>query len=145
MPFILQGNPQRFDIRTYMTQPVIYWYVNRYVTEFQLADQVLLWESGPNGGVVAYGVVDEVPTVRTQVTRPAALGDGLWRDTVPDPTSMVVGIRLLATVQQGLYVSRTAIKAEAGLADLDILRQPQATVFRCTREQLVRVLGLLGG
>ena len=93
MPFILQGNPQRFDIRTYITQPVIYWYVNRYLTEFQLADQVLLWESGTNGGVVAYGVVDEVPTVRTQVTRPAALGDELWLDTVPDPTSMVVGIR----------------------------------------------------
>ena len=79
------------------------------------------------------------------MTRPAALGDGLWRDAMPDPTSMVVGIRLLATVHQGLYVARTAIKAEAGLADLDILRQPQATVFRCTAEQLVRVLGVLGG
>jgi hypothetical protein len=50
MNWILQGNPARFDLRRYVQQPFIYWFVNRYLDEMQLADHVFIWESGPQGG-----------------------------------------------------------------------------------------------
>jgi hypothetical protein len=140
MPWILQGNPERFDMRAYIHQHRIYWLVNRYASEFQRGDQVLLWESGANGGIVAYGVVVELPVARHNVLMPADLGDAFWHGDKPKDEAVVVGVRVLASVANGFFVSKTAMKQNPSLAGLDILRMPQATVFRCSAEQLASVL-----
>ena len=140
MPWILQGNPERFELRAYLNQQRIYWLVNRYASEFQRGDQVLLWESGANGGIVAYGVVIELPVARNQVLNPADLGETFWHGDKPKDGAVVVGIRVLASVAHGFFVSKTAMRQNPALAGLDILRMPQATVFRCTAEQLVAVV-----
>jgi hypothetical protein len=140
MPWILQGNPERFDMRAYIHQQRIYWLVNRYASEFQRGDQVLFWESGANGGIVAYGVVVELPVARNQVLYPADLGDAFWQGDKPKDEAVVVGVRVLASVANGFFVSKTAMKQNLALAGLDILRMPQATVYRCTAEHLVAVV-----
>jgi hypothetical protein len=140
MAWMLQGNPERFDIGTYIKQPRVYWLVNRYVTEVRIADHVFLWQSGIDGGVVAYGHIDELPTARAQVKYPAQLGDSLWHDTIPEATMKVVGVRLVRTIHDGYAVSRAVAQADAVLQTLDVLQMPQATVFRCTDEQAVRLL-----
>jgi hypothetical protein len=43
-------------------------------------------------------------------------------------------------VANGFFVSKTAMKQNPALAGLDILRMPQATVFRCTASQLAAVI-----
>ena len=137
MAWMLQGNPERFDIGTYIKQPRVYWLVNRYVAEMRLADHVFLWQSGRDGGVVAYGHIDELPTARAQVRYPAQLGDALWRTSAPAPTTLVVGVRLVRTMHDGYMVPRAVAQADAVLQTLDILRMSQATVFRCTDAQVV--------
>jgi hypothetical protein len=140
MPFILQGNPERFDMRSYIQQQRIYWLVNRYVSEIQRGDQVLLWESGAKGGIIAYGVVIELPVARNQVLVPADLGDAYWHSDKLSDAAVVVGVRVLASLAHGFFVSKIAMKQNPALVGLDILRMPQATVFRCTAEQLACVL-----
>jgi len=140
MPWILQGNPTRFDTRTYIAQARIYWLVNRYVAQMQLADHVFIWESGPQGGVVAYGHICEMPVPRAQVAYPEYLADALWRDQVPDPSVSVVGVRVLASVHTGLFLPRDVVRGHPDLATLDLFKMPQATVFHCTPLQVVRLL-----
>lgn len=140
MPWIFQGNPKNFGMREYLRQSYVYWLVNRYTDEFQRGDQVLCWESGADGGVVAYGVVIETPVARHAVNRPEDLGDALWSRAIPDPDKTVVGLRVLASATSGLFVARGVLKQRSATAGLDILRMPQATVFRCSAEQLASVL-----
>jgi hypothetical protein len=140
MPWILQGNPTRFDIRTYIMQSRIYWLVNRYVAQMQLADHVFIWESGSQGGVVAYGHICEMPVPRAQVAHPEYLADALWHDQVPEPSTCVVGVRVLASVHTGLFLPRDVVRGHPDLATLDLFKMPQATVFHCTPLQAVRVL-----
>jgi hypothetical protein len=140
MNWILQGNPARFDVRTYVSQPNIYWLVNRYHNEMQLADHVFIWESGPKGGVVAYGYITELPVTRAQVAHPEYLADALWHDGIPDPQSYVVGVRLRASVHTGVFLPRDVVRSHVDLATLDLFKMPQATVFRCTPVQVVWLL-----
>jgi hypothetical protein len=142
MHWILQGNSSRFDLRRYVQQPSIYWFVNRYLDDMQLADHVFIWESGPKGGVVAYGHINELPVMRSQVAHPHVLADELWRDQVPDPQSFVVGITVVASVHTGFFVPRDIVRAQSDLATLDLFKMPQGTVFRCTGQQVVTMLGL---
>ena len=140
MSWILQGNPTRFDIRTYITQSRIYWLANRYVAQMQLADHVFIWESGADGGVVAYGDICELPTPRSAVTHPELLADPLWHEQPPDSTTYVVGVQLMRRRQDGFFVPRDVVRTHPDLATLDIVRAPQGTVFRCTPVQVVRLL-----
>ena len=137
MAWMLQGNPARFALRAYLQSPVLYWLVNRYQAEFALADHLFVWESGPDGGVVAYGHVIELPTKRRAVTMPHYLFDELWLDAVPDPDAVVVGVRVLLTIHEGFGVPRDVARTHPVLATLDVLRMPQATVYRCTPAQVV--------
>jgi hypothetical protein len=97
-------------MRAYINQERFYWLVNRYASEFQRGDQVLMWESGANGGIVAYGVVVELPVARHNVLMPADLGDAFWHGDKPDDGAVVVGVRVLATAANGFFVSKTAMK-----------------------------------
>ena len=140
MPFLLQGNPTRFALRAYLRQPFVYWLLNRYQDTIALGEQIVIWESGSVGGVVAYGVVTELPTPRRAVSRPQLLGDELWAAEIPAPDSPVVGLRILATVHTGFFVGRDVARQHPDLATLDVIRMPQGTVYQLMPAQLVAVL-----
>ena len=140
MAWLLQGNPERFALRAYLQSPVIYWLVNRYQAEFALADHLFLWESGPQGGVVGYGHVIELPTSRATVRAPHYLGDDLWQTAVPSPVAVVVGIRMLLTMHHGFFVLRHTARAHPVLATLEVLQMAQATVYRCTPAHVVAIM-----
>ena len=127
MPFLLQGNPTCFALRDYLRQPFVYWLVNRYQDTIVLGEQIFIWESGPVGGVVTYGVVTELPTRRAAVSRPQLLGDELWVAETPAPDLSVVGLRILATVHTGFFVGRDIARHHPDLATLDVILIPRGT------------------
>jgi hypothetical protein len=140
MSFMLQGNPANFEIRTYLKQPMIYWSVNRYIDKITMTDHVFIWESGPSGGVIAYGIVCELVTPRKTVIHPDLLGTHLWSNQAPDESSLVVGVQIIRSIHNGYYISRDVAKADADLASLDVLRMPQGTVYQCSDSQVIRLL-----
>ncbi len=140
MPFMLQGNPANFDIRAYLREPMIYWTVNRYLDQITLADHMFIWESGQSGGVVAYGIVNELVSQRKHVKYPEHLGTKLWLNGTPDDSSLVVGIQLMKTLHSSYFISRNVVKQDAVLSSLDVLRMPQGTVYQCSQQQVIRLL-----
>ncbi len=75
MAWILQGSPTRFDIDDYLTRyPFVYWSAPRHQGEFSVGDRVFLWRAGDAAGAVAIGRIRELPTARSSVAHPEALG-----------------------------------------------------------------------
>ena len=51
--------------------------------------------------------------------------------------AVVVGVRVLLTIHEGFRVPRDVARTHPVLATLDVLRMPQATVYRCTPAHVV--------
>ena len=93
MAWILQGNPNRFDIDEYLSRySFIYWSAPTYQRDFAVNDKVFIWRSGSEAGVVAIGILKELPTRRKDVKIPKALGDDLWVSQLDEPSKMKVGV-----------------------------------------------------
>jgi len=131
--WILQGNPKRYNIDDYLSRyAYIYWSVSRYQSDFNIGDVVYIWRSGEESGVVAYGIVEELPTPILQVQFPDALGEDLWEDTAGDTTDIKVGIRLEQTRlndSEGM-IERDVVKRNPILNKNPIITQPNNTVFK---------------
>jgi hypothetical protein len=57
--WIFQGNPDKFDMDTYLrTRPVIQWQLRQYAERLKAGAQVLIWRSGENSGVIAECVAE---------------------------------------------------------------------------------------
>jgi len=70
--WIFQGNPQRFDVDTYLKEAfakdrIIYWSImqRKYINEIKTGDEIFIWRSDGNvrysGGIVAKGIVIAEP------------------------------------------------------------------------------------
>jgi hypothetical protein len=136
--WLLQGNPQRFDIDGYLRQQsFIYWRVNRYVSDFRLGDRCLIWRAGPRAGLVGVGTVAELPKTAAEVSRPELLGGTLWQDEGDLGNEMRVGIQLqeVRLDDASHFVSRRQWAADPILAQTSIIRFRQGTVFRLTEQE----------
>jgi len=127
MAWILQGNPNRFDIDGYLpNSPFIYWRAPRQQGEFSVGDRAFLWRAGESAGVVAVGRIRELPTARRSVSRPDALGDALWASAPADPSEAVVGVdieEVRLTPAEGM-LGREALKNHPEFRDARIIRSP---------------------
>ena len=62
MAFVLQGNPNNYDIDTYLARySFIYWRVAQLSHEMRIGDQIVIWRSGSLAGAVALGRITELP------------------------------------------------------------------------------------
>lgn len=62
MAFIFQGNPNNYDIDTYLARyPFICWRVPQLSHEMRIGDQIVIWRSGSLAGAVALGRITELP------------------------------------------------------------------------------------
>ncbi len=92
MAWILQGNPNRFDIDDYLSRYVyIYWSISKNLKDFVVGDRVFIWRAGENSGAIALGYLRELPTQRGDVKKPNALGDDLWVSRQDEPSEIKGG------------------------------------------------------
>jgi hypothetical protein len=87
MGWILQGNPKRFDVDSYVgSYPYVYWSCPTNQRDINLNDRAFIWRAGLKAGAVAIGEIAELPKRRDAVNYPEALGDDLWAKDLVQPS-----------------------------------------------------------
>jgi hypothetical protein len=136
--WILQGNPKRFNIDDYLSRySYIYWSAPKYQKDFNIGDSIYIWRAGEEAGVIAYGVLEELPTPLSQVRFPNALGDDLWRNKDDSPTEIKIGVHLeQIRLNRGEgMLERELVKRNPILGKNRIITQPNDTVFKFDETQ----------
>ncbi len=145
MAWILQGNPNRFDIDSYLSRySYIYWSVSTNRKDFIVGDRVFIWKAGEQSGVIAMGSVKELPVPRSEVKKPNALGDDLWVRQQDEPSEIKVGIEIeevKLTPEEGM-LERKSLKTHPVISKNRIITKPVGTVFRLSSEE-EHILGIL--
>jgi hypothetical protein len=122
MPWIFQGNPNRFDIDDYLSRyTYIYWSAPTNQKEFEIGDKAFIWRSGAQAGLVAIGIIKEKPTPRKDVS--------------------IEEVKL--TEQEG-FVSRDTVKSHPILSKNRIISNPVGTVFHLNAEETSALIDLWG-
>lgn len=143
MAWILQGNPNRFDIDEYLSRySFIYWSTPTNQKDFSIGDVVFIWRAGKDAGVVAYGVVKELPVPRNNVKTPEALGEGFWVSQIDEPSEIKVGIELeeVRLSNEEDMLERDVLKLHPVLGRSRIITNPVGTVFRLNSDE-EKILG----
>lgn len=143
MAWILQGNPNRFDIDEYLSRySFIYWSTPTNQKDFSISDVVFIWRAGKDAGVVACGVVKELPVPRHNVKTPEALGEGFWVSQIDEPSEIKVGIELqdVRLSNEEDMLERDIVKTHPILGKSRIIANPVGTVFRLNSEE-EKILG----
>lgn len=143
MAWILQGNPNRFDIDEYLSRySFIYWSTPTNQKDFSISDVVFIWRAGKDAGVVACGVVKELPVPRHNVKTPEALGEGFWVSQIDEPSEIKVGIELqdVRLSNEENMLERDIAKTHPILGKSRIIANPVGTVFRLNSEE-EKILG----
>lgn len=140
--WIFQSNPAYYLLSDALKQlPELLWGVKQHAGEIHVGDQVFLWESGRDAGVVALATVTTEPGVATE--------DGRDRDFVTDPEALksghpLVTLRIDRVLNERL--SKARLTTHAVLGGLSIIKRPPlGTNFAVTPEQARALLALLPG
>ncbi len=138
MAWILQGNPNRFDVDDYLSRyTYIYWSVSTNRKDFAIGDKVFIWRAGEQSGAVALGTVKELPVSRGNVIKPEALGDDLWVRRQDEPSEIKVGIEIeevKLTPEEGM-LERKFLKTHPVFSRNRIITKAAGTVFRLSSEE----------
>lgn len=143
MAWILQGNPNRFDIDEYLSRYLfIYWSTPTNQKDFLIDDTAYIWRAGVDAGVVASGKVKELPVPRSNVKTPEALGEGFWVSQIDQPSEIKVGIELeeVRLSKEEDMLEREVLKTHPVLGKSRIITNPVGTVFRLNSEE-EKILG----
>jgi HNH endonuclease/EVE domain len=151
--WILQGNPKFFDIDDYLARyPLIYWRTPTFKDRIYLGDRVYMWRAGEDAGIIASGVVVELPTTDDKLKHPDALGADLWMadkqaERRNDPDIPKVGIAVDSvrlTPSEGM-ISRNSFLEDPVLSGSRVIKLANGTVFPVTAEQAVKIQELWNG
>lgn len=134
--WIFQGNPAYFDVDTYVRERTkITWSLRQYPELVHTGDEVLIWRSGPTGGVVARCVALSDADAST-----AEDASELWKQpSESDPLEQ----RCWLSVEENFPdnpISRQAIKS--AIPDLPIFKFAQNTNYPISEDQFRRILKL---
>jgi hypothetical protein len=136
--WILQGNPTRFDMDDYLARySFVYWSAPQLTSKMRIGDPVFFWRAGKMAGVVADGIIAELPCERSRVIQTEALGEDLWTNKSDEPTTIKVGVQLgevRLSLEEGM-VSRQLLMKDPIFSLSKIIKSPQGTVFHTTKEQ----------
>ena len=151
--WILQGNPKIYDIDDYLSRyPLIYWRTPTHKNSIYFGDRVYMWRAGVESGIVASGVVVELPTTDDRLKYPDALGDDLWMaDGVAkrglDPKAQKVGISIdsVRLTQEEGMIPRSTFLADKILSVSKVIKQPNSTVFQVSADEAGRIKELWDG
>ncbi len=137
--WIFQGNPSYYAIRAAVRElKEIAWRTNQYKDRIQRGDRVYIWESGPEGGIVAVAnVLDSPSLLRGQPEEYKFVLNG---DMLPDE---VFRARLGIAHVVDPTLTRKQLRTYPSLVNLDILRRPNATNFPVADEEALIIAQLL--
>jgi 5-methylcytosine-specific restriction protein B len=107
------------------------WTATRYAAEMRAGDRVAIWKSGADGGICALGEI-----TGTEFERPNA-----GSSDVSGPLEPAIPFRATRFIDP--LISRERCLEHPVLRGLEVLRFPQATNYRMTREQWDAVMELL--
>jgi predicted HNH restriction endonuclease len=151
--WILQGNPKLFDIDDYLARyPLIYWRTPTNKNRIYLGDRVFMWRAGEDSGIVASGVVVELPTTDENLKHPDALGADLWMaekqiERRNDPNVPKVGVAIDSvrlTLEEGM-IPRSKFLEDSALSGSRIIKLSNGTVFPVTSDEATRIHELWRG
>ncbi|MGE4352571.1 MAG: AAA family ATPase [Oscillospiraceae bacterium] len=118
----------------------ITWAVNQYPKQIKKGDHAYIWISGPDGGIVAAGIVLCDPEIREpSAGDPYNLGEGVYREPY-----LAVDISLERKLLDS-KVLRSVLLADERTKRLEILTYPGATNFRVTKEQEDVIESIING
>lgn len=130
--WIFQSNPKFYRILEALQQlDEIVFKVSRYRNQIMMGDTVLLWISGKYAGIYAIGYINANVADRISPSEDAAFWVDRTRAEIPEPRVPVrIEKRFLAKP-----ILKQSLMNSLQLAQLDILRQPNATNFRVSHLQ----------
>lgn len=137
--WMFQASAEKLDLRAALAErspgDTDDWAVARYHAEMRPGDRVLLWLSGPNGGIHAEATI---------VTGPAT--DATPRESTSGPSDKPTHHVVLRYDRiLSPPIARATLMADPVLAQLPILRQPQGTTFRLDPQPWDRIQAILRG
>jgi hypothetical protein len=136
--WLFQANPRHWDLaehlRTWKVGDVEDWTLSRHAADVRDGEDVALFASGPDGGILAFGRLDGEPYQRE---RPS------WRDAGAPPTERSINVELVRALPNP--IGRATLAAHAVLRDLAVLRAPQGTNYRMTDNEWRAVQTLVAG
>lgn len=145
--WLFQGSPKRFRFDDYLSRhDYIYWSAPLFKEEISLGDTAFMWRSGKDAGLVAHGVIEELPKPLGEALYPQMAGKDFRLDDDDDFFETEVGIRLISTrvdADEG-FVPRQLFLDDPTLKDSRIIKAPQGTVFRLNRDETKRAMALWG-
>ena len=138
--WIFQSNPHLYDIaRAVRTLKEMNWTVAQGKNLIHPGHHLYIWQSGPQGGVIAEGTVLTDPEML-----PSQEGEEFIRDEAKfEGEQLRVRLSIDRVLEEPL--SRTMLKEHQVLENLEILRFANATNFRVTPEQDAALQALIAG
>ncbi len=129
--WIFQGNPKYYDIIGAVTDlDVLTWSTKQYQNQIKEGDRAYIWMSGPEGGVVASGIIQCDPEKReSDNTDPYAITDKFRTGEI-----VVVDIELRHKITDAI-ISKATFLADERLKKVSILSFANATNYKLTAEQ----------
>jgi MoxR-like ATPase len=129
--WIFQSSPDRYDLAGALTSTQDFtWLVNQYEREIHAEDQVFLWETGPQAGILASGrivsepmIIDENPT------------EGPFYRAIDKFSGPRLRVRVAVERVLRPRLTRQQITADVALVSLPNLRLANATNFKLTPDQ----------
>lgn len=139
--WIFQGNPKYYDVIGAVKElDVITWSVKQYQNQIKKGDRAYIWVSGPEGGIVASGIILCDPEIR--------------ENDEPDPYAVygkintgenpVVDIELTHKITNAV-IKREDLLADERLKKVSIINFPNATNFKLTSEQADTIDSIING
>jgi hypothetical protein len=130
--WIFQANPEIYDVRSAIKSlDRMNWSVVHYQDQICPGDKVYLWESGPEGGIIAVAKVTDKPSLRPEAE--AEIPFVRKRPERFEGEKLRVQLNVVKVLTH--VVTRDRIQSNPGLANLSILKQAQGTNFAVTQRE----------
>ncbi|HHV71866.1 MAG TPA: EVE domain-containing protein, partial [Clostridia bacterium] len=139
--WIFQGNPKYYDVIGAVKElDVITWSVRQYQKQIKKGDRAYIWISGPEGGIVASGIIISNPEIReNDELDPYDLTGNI--NTGENP---VVDIELKHKITDAV-IKREDFLADERLKNVNIITFPNATNYKLTPEQADVIDSIING
>ncbi len=139
--WIFQGNPKRYDVVGAVENlDKMTWAVTQYESQIKKGDKAYIWQSGPNSGIIASGIILCDPeTKQPNLSDPYARGGPLKTEPY-----LAVDIRVERKLTNN-KVTRDTLLVDEHTKELEILRFSRGTNFSVTEEQATVIESIING
>jgi 5-methylcytosine-specific restriction enzyme B len=128
--WLFQANPARYDIMGALRElQVIPWSLRQHERDVRLGDGILIWSSGPTGGIVARGIAVSEPAITGVVDdeKPFVLD--------PSLNAALPAVRVRIDEVFDPPIGRDLAKAHPVLSQMVVFQMPRGTNYPVTSEQ----------